>query len=191
MDPAANLARVLDDAGALIDAVSTDDLLKPTPCTGWDVGALVQHLIGVATLYGRAFRGGERPSSTAPAGAPATADGLSATYRQAAADLLEAARDPGYLDRTIKLVSVELPGPLAIRMVLAEQLLHSWDLAQAIGRPFTMDESLAAATLDGLRQVLAALPGARGEGRAFEPEVPYPADASAQTRLLAYSGRRP
>jgi uncharacterized protein (TIGR03086 family) len=191
MDPVANLARVLDDARAIIDTVSTDDLPKPTPCTGWDVGTLVQHMIGVATIYARAFAGGERASPADPGGAAATCDELSASYRQASADLLEAARAPGYLDRTIKLVSVELPGHLAIRMVLAEQLLHTWDLAQAVGRPFTMDESLAAATLEGLQQVLAALPGARGEGRAFEPEVPCPADASAQARLLAYSGRRP
>jgi hypothetical protein len=53
-----------------------------------------------------------------------------------------------------------------------------------------MDESLAA-TLDGLRQVLAALPGVRGEGRAFAEEVPCPPEAPAQNRLLAFSGRQP
>jgi uncharacterized protein (TIGR03086 family) len=191
MDPVANLARVLDDARALIATVSTDDLTKPTPCTNWDVGALVQHLISVATIYGRAFRGGEGTPPAAPGGTIATSDGLAATYRQAADALLDAARAPGALDKPARLLSIELPGQLAIRLVVADQLLHTWDLAQAIGRPFTMDESLAAETLEGMREVLAALPGVRGEGRAFSEEVPCPPDAPAQDRLLAFSGRQP
>ncbi len=190
MDPVANLARVLADARALVATVTTDDLARPTPCTNWDVGALVQHMIGVASIYGRAFRGGE--GTPAAPGATATPnDGLSATYQQAADDLLVAARAPGALDKPARLLSLELPGRLAIHLVVAEHLLHTWDLAQAIGRPFTMGESLAAETLEGLREVLAALPGVRGAGKAFGEEVPCPSDAPAQDRLLAFSGRHP
>lgn len=191
MDAVANLARVLDDASALVDTVTIDDLAKPTPCTDWSVGALVQHMIAVASIYGRAFRGSEGMAPAASAGDTPTPDGQSIAYRRAADDLLVAARTPGALDQIARLVSLELPGQVAIRLVVAEQLLHSWDLAQAVGRPFTMDESLAAETLEGLREALAAIPGVRGAGRAFGEEVPCPADASAQDRLLAFSGRQP
>jgi uncharacterized protein (TIGR03086 family) len=191
MDPVANLARVLDSARALVATISPDDLGKPTPCTDWTVGALVQHMIAVAVIYGRAFGGSEGTPPAPSAEAGATPEGLSASYGQATDGLLVAAGVPGALDKTARLTSIELPGQLAIRLVVAEQLLHTWDLSQGIGQPFTMDQSLAAETLEGMREVLAALPGVRGEGRAFGEEVPCPADAPAQDRLLAFSGRHP
>jgi uncharacterized protein (TIGR03086 family) len=191
MDPVTNLARALAGARTRIATVSPGDLEKPTSCADWNVGALVQHMLAVAVIYGRAFGSEESPPLAAPGGGTVTAEGLSSAYGQAADNVLTAARVPGALDGTVKLTSIDLPGQLAIRLLVAEQLLHSWDLAQGIGQPFAMDESLASETLDGLREVLAALPGVRGAGRAFGEEVPCPADAPIQDRLLAFAGRQP
>lgn len=191
MDPVDSVARVLDEAHTIIASASDADLAKPTPCATWNVSALIEHMIGVVTNFGMAFGGGQLTPPAAPAGAGATSAGLGATYRQAVDTLLDAARAPGALDKSLKLPFGEMPGVRAIRIALADQLIHSWDLSKAIGRPFTMDESLATATLEGVRQLVAGNPNARGEGRAFATEVPCPDDAPIQDRLLAFSGRQP
>ena len=38
--------RALDDGRPLLDRVGAADLDRPTPCAGWDLRALVAHLIG-------------------------------------------------------------------------------------------------------------------------------------------------
>ena len=191
MDSIGSLERVLNDARTLIDGVSADDLSKQTPCTEWDARALIEHMIGVVTNFSRAFGGEQLTPPAAPGASGGAGDNPSAAYRPAVDALLAAVRAPGALDQTIKLPFGEMPGSRAIGIVLADQMIHSWDLAKALGRPFTMDESMASATLQGLHGLLGSNPNARGEGRAFAEEVPCPESAPAQDRLLAFSGRRP
>lgn len=73
--------------------------------------------------------------------------------------------------------------------MLADQMIHSWDLAKALGKPFSMDARLAEGTLRGLHHLLT--PEARGAGKAFAAEVPCAADAPVQDRLVAFTGRQP
>jgi uncharacterized protein (TIGR03086 family) len=191
VDPVSNLERVLNDARTLIDAVSANDLTKSTPCSSWDVRALIEHMTGVVTNFSRAFGGAQLTPPPLPGSSGAADDNLAAAYRPAVDALLAAVRAPGALDQTIKLPFGEMPGQNAIGIVLADQMIHSWDLAKAVGRPFAMDESMASATLAGLHGLLGSNPNARGEGRAFAEEVPCPESAPAQDRLLAFSGRQP
>jgi uncharacterized protein (TIGR03086 family) len=74
-------------------------------------------------------------------------------------------------------------------MILWEYQMHGWDLARATGRPWSPPETAA-------RESLAFAPGMltadyQGEGKAFAPPVPVPADAPALDRLLGLSGRDP
>ena len=71
----------------------------------------------------------------------------------------------------------------------ADQMIHTWDLARALGRPYTMDEDLASATLKLMQERYD--PKQRGPGKNFAAAVPSPDDASVQDRLLALSGRQP
>ena len=82
-----------------------------------------------------------------------------------------------------------MPGGQAIGIVIGDQSIHTWDLSKATGQSFAMDEGVASAVLGALHQLLT--PERRGPGKAFAEEVACPADASAQDRLLAFSGRQP
>ena len=69
-----------------------------------------------------------------------------------------------------------------------DQLVHTWDLAVAIGGDRTLDPELAETC------VAMFVPQMPEIGRAagfVGPEIPVPADASAQDRLLAAMGRQP
>jgi uncharacterized protein (TIGR03086 family) len=38
--------RALDQTGKIVDGVTSDELERPTPCTEWNVRALLKHLVG-------------------------------------------------------------------------------------------------------------------------------------------------
>ena len=191
MDTVTTVERVLDEAHAMIASVSDANLAKQTPCTSWNVSALIEHMTGVVTNFGTAFRGAQLTPTAAPGSAGATSADLAASYRQAVDALVQAVRAPGALDKTLKLPFGEMAGGQALGIVIGDQSIHTWDLAKAQGKPFTMDEQIASSILTMMHQLMSMNPGARGEGRGFAEEVPCPADAPVQERLLAFSGRQP
>jgi uncharacterized protein (TIGR03086 family) len=177
--------RVADDALALIRTVRPEDLAKPTPCAEWDVQALVNHMTGVCQMYAAIFRGQPvdlpNPLAESASEPPATA------YSQAAAALLAAMQAPGVFEGTLPQPFRRLPRAVGAQICVGDQMVHTWDLAQALGRPYTMPEDLATATLELALQVPES--DIRGPN-AFGPAVEYPPDASVQTRLLAFAGRK-
>lgn len=186
-DPVSNLQRVVLDAQTLIDAINPDDLAKPTPCASWDVRGLINHMIGTSIAFTNVLSGTpiSMPSEptdhvgTDPAGA----------YARAADALVQAWSAPGALDKLIQMMSREVPGAVGIRIVTADQLLHTWDVAKSLNRPFQMDPDMAEATLGMMQQMSAGFP--RGPEHAFDVPVPCPDDAPVQDRLVAFSGRMP
>ena len=81
----------------------------------------------------------------------------------------------------------EQPSAFYLGLATADILLHGWDLATAIGAPYTMDETTSAEVLANMQRMLR--PEMRGEGKAFAHEVTCASDASVQERLVAFSGR--
>ena len=72
-------------------------------------------------------------------------------------------------------------------IAFCDQLIHGWDLATATGQDATMPDDLAEAAF-------ATLDGRLTDDQrrsAFKAAVEVPDDASAQDKLLAYTGRRP
>src|ERR687885_204447 len=87
-------ARALDGAKRLVGTVSADELGKPTPCEGWDVRALVTHMVGTNGRFASALSGGQ------PSAAPAADADLVAAYNASADAALQAWRAPGAFERT-------------------------------------------------------------------------------------------
>jgi uncharacterized protein (TIGR03086 family) len=186
MDRTEMLQHTVDGAKAMVARVRSDELARPTPCTEWDVRGLVGHMIDVCSMFGAALgakTGGQ------PSGAAAARDDLAAAYAEASSRLMAGWHRPGVREQTLKLPFGEMPGEVAINVVLADQLLHTWDLAKALGRPYSIDADLAEAVLQMMQKMMR--PEFRGPGKGFAEEVPCPPDASVQDRLLAFSGRRP
>jgi uncharacterized protein (TIGR03086 family) len=184
------LATALDRTGDLLAGLRADEWSSPTPCTGWTVRDLVNHLVGGNRLFTDALRGvplpprevlGRRSGEDQLGGDPV------ATYRTGAQALLAAVRAPGALDSVLALPAGDLPGPAAVHLRTVELLVHGWDLAAATGRPAPFPDELAAAELGFSRDLLARMPEGR---RPFAPSEPVPDDAPALDRLAALLGRR-
>ena len=183
MDTIEQFQRTVDAANQMVGHVSASDLDKPTPCTEWTVQALIEHMIGTNNMFSAALTGDTGQSTENLAADPG------GSYARSAEAAAAAWRKPGALERTLKLPMGEMPAAMALRINLGDQLLHTSDLARALGRPYTMDPESAEAVLTVMQQIMQ--PQFRGPGKGFAAEVPCPADAPVQDRLLAFSGRRP
>jgi uncharacterized protein (TIGR03086 family) len=155
-------------------AIADAQWAASTPCEEWTVRDLVDHAVGVQVRYG------------APLGAAAP-DG--ADWAAARAALVAALAAPGALDGTVDHPALgEVPKAALVGIATYDLLIHTWDLARAIGA----DEALPAEPVAAAEQALRALPAdvVRSPGR-YATEVEVPADADPQARMLAFAGRRP
>jgi uncharacterized protein (TIGR03086 family) len=69
-----------------------------------------------------------------------------------------------------------------------DQLIHTWDLAVAIGADRHLDREVVEAVADTF---LPQMPEIGRQAGLVGPAVPVPAGASAQDRLLGAMGRNP
>jgi uncharacterized protein (TIGR03086 family) len=176
------LERAARQTGRLVDAVRPDQAHLPTPCTDWDVRALVNHIVFDVRRFAAMLDG-------ADAGPPDTdliGDDWSAAYR-AAADALLATWHAQDLGRVMKTRVGEFPVGWAIGQHVADLAVHGWDVARATGQSTELDAKVGQAALDWGRENLKP----QYRGQAFGPEVAVAADAPLYDRLAAFFGRAP
>ena len=180
---AEQLSQAVDFADQLIGAVHDDQWTGPTPCAGWSVRDLVIHVVAGNSLFAGALRGGQ---PTAPQGTAMPDAGLLNAYRDSAAELLGAFREPGALDAMVTVPFGTVPGVVALHLRITELLVHGWDLARATGQPAAAPDGLAEQELAFSRSKLADIPPGR---RPFGPPQPVAALAPAIDQLAALLGR--
>ncbi|GAA3385653.1 TIGR03086 family metal-binding protein [Cryptosporangium minutisporangium] len=174
-----------------VDAVTTADVDRPTPCTGWSVADLLGHLVAQHRGFAAAAAG--RGDDPAPWTVPHLGDAAVEQYRAAADEVLAAFAAVDAPDRPFHLPEIAptpFPAVLAIGFHTIDYLVHAWDVAAALEREFTPDEAL----VDALLPVVLALPdGAErtAPGSPFAPGLPARDDASPFARLLSALGRSP
>jgi uncharacterized protein (TIGR03086 family) len=178
LDPVVLFERAAFDAVAMAGRVGAGQRHAATPCAEWDVEDLLSHMVaGTGYLLG-ALGVDAEPSAT---------DEVS--YQRAVARCVEALRVPGAVDgRCMSPAGFEWSMGEAVAGTAMDQLVHTWDLAVAIGADRKLDPELVEACV---AMFLPQMPEiGRGAGL-VGPEVAVPADASAQDRLLGAMGRQP
>ena len=189
-DPRPLHRRAIAQTETAVAAVSADQLTLPTPCTEYDVRALLSHIIGGLTRA--ALVGEGDPDALAR---PAVVDGVPddgwpAAYRAAAARATAAWADDVKLDTLVEVPWGKVPGRFALAGYVQEILAHGWDLAQATGQPTESDPELATWALAGAKRILP--PDIRGDASVpFGPVVEVSPDAAPYTQLAAWLGRHP
>lgn len=172
-----DLARVLDEYDRMVAGIETDQWDAPTPCTEWNVRALVDHVINGNLMFAGALREDE----------PRTVDrsNMVRAFRAGSADLLAGFRLPGVLDKTVHLSFADVPGSVAVHFRTIECMVHGWDLARAIGAKPDFPVELVEREIDHARAALAGFP----PDGPFGPSQPVADDAPALDRLAALMGR--
>ena len=178
MDPTVLFERAASGAVQVAGQVRSDQWHAVTPCSEWDVTALVAHMVA-GTGYLMAAVGGD----PGPLGVDAS------SYRAAIDTCVAAIRRPGALElRCLSPAGFEWSLAEAVAGTAMDQLVHTWDLAVAIGADATLDPELAETCVALFVPQMPTLGRAAGF---VGPEVPVPSEASAQHRLLGAMGRHP
>jgi uncharacterized protein (TIGR03086 family) len=177
--------RALHATGKVVDGVTADQLELPTPCDGWNVRELLNHIVS-GNYWAAELANGKM---IADVGDRLDGDTLGAdpqaAYR-ASAGLAAAAFDaPGAMDAPCAVSYGPVPGSVYCGHRILDVAIHGWDLAKATGQESPLDAEL----VDDLAAILAPqIDMLEGSGM-FGTRVEVPADADAQTRLLAQLGR--
>ena len=170
----------------VLAGVRPDSLELATPCTEWNVLALINHNLAVQRFVD------EMLSKAAPAmpgeadlTAPLHPDGADAALRSIAGSIVSKLNAMGLEEM------VESPfGPMAagefLMFPMSDLFIHKWDLAKATNQDASLDSQLAEVCFE----IIAPVAPAGRENGAFAPEVEVAANATIQERLLALSGRR-
>ncbi|SCE73139.1 TIGR03086 family protein [Micromonospora coriariae] len=169
-----------------VDQVGPGQWSDPTPCPDWDVRALVNHVVGedrwsVPLLAGRTVdEVGGRFAGDQLGADPAT------MAREAAAQAEIAATHPGARARTVHLPAGDTPAEEYLQQLLAEHLVHGWDVAVAIGAEPRLDP-------DVVRMCARWFAGRVDDYRRNDlvGTGPWMSTDDEQDRLLAAFGRDP
>jgi uncharacterized protein (TIGR03086 family) len=168
----------------LVAGIDTAALARPTPCAGWDVRATLEHLVGATWMFTLANHG----QAVGEDSRGIDDDGPEAALGGAAAANLASWRTPGAFDGARTFPFGTFPADAAAMMNLSEVVVHTWDIAVALGGDSTIDPAVAK-MLDEFYAAISLDPY-RAHG-AFGPEIAVDAGASHADRLLAQLGRRP
>jgi uncharacterized protein (TIGR03086 family) len=179
------LDAVLTKTAALLAGTPAGTRSQPTPCPGFDVEGLVDHLATWMATFAESAAGSPPPGTTTDASWP---EPEAERFRVAARHAVDAFRD-GAEERSLTLTSGPVPGSMVLGMMLMEYVGHGWDLAVATGQPVPFVDAEAEAALAAGRQMLS--PEYRGPDKSFGHEIPVPAEAPAVDRLIGFLGRSP
>jgi uncharacterized protein (TIGR03086 family) len=179
-------AQALDHTGRIVSGIPRDRWQADTPCAGWDVRALLNHLVAgnlwAAELgAGGSIEGvgdrldGDLLGADPAASYAASADAAAAVFRR-----------PGALDAPCAVSYGPVPGSVYAGHRFLDVFVHGWDLAVATGQDRQLDPVLMEACREVIEPQLEAFRGAGALGA----ELPVPPGATAQRRFLASLGRQ-
>jgi uncharacterized protein (TIGR03086 family) len=176
----------LDSTRLYVVGVGTDQLELPTPCEGWNVRELLNHIIA-GNLWAAELAGGR---TIAEVGSALDGDMLgtnvTAAYDASATAAAGAFEAPGALDAPCAVSYGPVPGSVYAGHRLVDVLIHGWDLATATGQPADLDPHLVDACWDVVRPQLSLLQASGAFGAEVSGRT---GDANPQTSLLAALGR--
>jgi len=170
--------------GSLV-IVTPEDFAHPTPCAGWDLRALLDHMNDSLLALNEAVDIGRVDLDVSADDWLRTRDPV-ATLRSRACKLLGAGTNAD-LNQAISIAGCPVTMGLVTGTGAIEVAVHGWDVAQACGRDRPIPPSLAEEMLDlSPLFVTEADRPVRFAARVDVPPLAAPGD-----RLLAFLGRDP
>ncbi|MFE9687062.1 TIGR03086 family metal-binding protein [Streptomyces sp. NPDC006285] len=184
---------VLDHLAGVIGATPLGQDPAPTPCTDLDVVSLRRHLLGEVRYFTIVLadpHGDRRPDPRAYTGPAETEALVSAIGELSAAVRAALAGGVETLPVRVPALGGTFPGGYVLSMLVAEVVVHGWDIARAIDQtwrpgPAVVEQAHALLT----DQIKPEYRG--GAGMPFAPEVSVSPNAPALNRLLGFAGRSP
>ncbi|MFI6348104.1 TIGR03086 family metal-binding protein [Streptomyces sp. NPDC050560] len=159
-----------------------------TPCTDWSIHDLVNHLTAEQLWVPPLVRDG---ATTGSVGRIFDGDMLGPepvrSWDTAAEAAREAFAERGALGRTVHLSYGDTSATAYCSQMIADLVVHSWDLSRAVGADERLPDDLVAFSVREVTPYAAELEASGLFGPPAEP----PPGAGVQTKLLCLLGRKP
>jgi uncharacterized protein (TIGR03086 family) len=184
-----HISNAAEAMAAVARTITDDQLANKTPCTEYDVRALVNHLL----FWGPSLAGaGRKESVPQPGTAESDVDLAAGDWRGRLLALLDdissSWEPPSAWDGETSMGTPQtLPAPVMGDMIVGELAVHGWDLAVATGQRLELPADLVAHLHDTM---FAGVEQGREMGM-YGPQVAVPADAPTLDRILGLTGRDP
>jgi len=187
MDQDSILEQAFATTGSVLQHVEESDLDLPTPCTDWNVRALINHIVGGTEFFAVTAESGTAPKRDFD---DVPFEDVMSTFEAGSKRAVTAFGQPGTADKAMALPFGTIPGSQVEMIAALDTFTHGWDLARSIGQSTNIHPGLATQILEVARVAIPdALRGPSGQapfGMANEVVDPStPADA-----LAAFLGRR-
>ncbi len=181
MDIVNLLERSYQDTTSVLERIPPEGYAAPSPCSGWTVREVGEHLVGSITRLAVLVEGGTGDQPEDPG------TDLTAGFRAAAKRSVAAFSAPDALQRRYPFGPGPTPGLVLANLCLTESLVHGWDLAQGTGLPYPADDAVVAAVHGFAGQAVGDEQRRAGH---FGPAYPTGSGTDPLTALLAHLGRR-
>ncbi|MFE2263258.1 TIGR03086 family metal-binding protein [Streptomyces griseosporeus] len=185
-------ARAVRDSVAVVRRATLDDLTRPTPCSAWNLGDLLEHMTVQHRGFAAAARGAGADLALWKPGQPGP--GTVTRYLAAADEVIAAFAEVGAADQDFALpefgTDAVFPAVRAIGFHFIDYVVHTWDVARALDVRFTPSPDLLEAALP----LALAVPNdahRRRPGAAFAPAEPHSTLRDPLARILVHLGRSP
>ena len=171
--------RIADGFSRRLADVGAQQWSASTPCTEWTVRDLVGHVVRTThAVYGN-LDGTPAPEVDVEAD-------LAGQWQRAHVAVAGALADPARAGTMVGGMFGEQPfESLVSRLLCADTLVHTWDLARATGQDEVLDTEGTLRALEFLTPIDDAIRRPGG----FGPKIIPDADADDQTRFLNFCGR--
>jgi uncharacterized protein (TIGR03086 family) len=166
---AAGLTRAIDTAKARA-AWGAD-----SPCEGWTAGDVADHIIGNYVRVAGALGSDVKRTQDRPR-----------DWATARDTVLDAVAQDGALDTVVESPDGKTPlGRFLAVFMEVDTLVHTWDIARAVGADESLDEDLCRRCYERFLPADATI---RGTG-VFGPKLDYAEDDPIQVKMLRFFGR--
>lgn len=184
--PVALLGQAIEFTCGALRAADAAPLGIPTPCRGWRLGDLLDHMADGLDAFTEASLGlvavtGVPPTGVALLDVRMKARALLAAWQQAPSD-------------AVRIADVEVGSDVLLHAAALEIAVHGWDVATAVAQaasaPGGQPRLPTLLALDLMPAAHLLLHSSDRAGR-FAAPLPVAPDAAPGVRLLALLGRRP
>jgi uncharacterized protein (TIGR03086 family) len=181
------MAAAAAETGRVVGQVKPDQFQAQTPCAGWDLHELLNHVI-LWTAHSAERRARDEPLPEGLTDKDFAAEpGFAAAYAAQLDRAVAAWSAPGAWDGELKVMGAPTPAADVGAMLIMEMVLHGWDVARTIGEDYRLPAEATEAvyrTVQGSAELFRKYEG-------FAAAIEVPASAPLLDRALALSGRDP
>ena len=183
------LRRADEMFGVRLASIGPSDWHRPTPCADWSVRQVVGHVVTGSAMATAILRGASRNEAIAILGVDELGDDPAGAYRRVLDEQVAAFAAVDSFDMVCEHPAGDMSARQLLDFRVADLVLHTWDIAVAVGLDTELDADLVEVVWEGLEPMAPFIGrlGVFGRG----PSGTVPDDAPLQTRLLDLAGRHP